>query len=176
MIPKPPMVSVKVGLAVMVYAVSPPMLNRMLFTCVLAESDTALTKENPNVAESVGLLGGSCGVQFPDVFQSPLPGTESQVAEPAIVWPRPRNSPSAAPKSRTETVRFLSAISSHCRYRRVFPPWGEIRFGHGERNATAKLNRRLAYPGKGDRAEDKPSRLHSPEPPHVPISSGLSQW
>jgi len=63
-----------------------PELNVIPATVVLAEMETPVVFETPNVAVSLAPLGNPVfGVQFPLVSQSPLPGLRFHVALPAKV-------------------------------------------------------------------------------------------
>ena len=100
--PVPLMVSVNVGLAVIVKAL-PDGLKTMLFTSVLAESETPVIVDRPKVAVSAELLGTVAGVQLAAVFQSPVPGAVSHVALPAKAGPADSMSESA----KSVTMIFL---------------------------------------------------------------------
>src|SRR5207244_1317476 len=56
----------------------------MPFTSVVTELDIAVILEKAKVAVSDGPLGTLAGVQFAAVFQSPLTGSEIQVA--LLAW------------------------------------------------------------------------------------------
>jgi len=72
----------------------------MVSTCVLAETETAVVFERKKAAVSPAALGTVAGVQFPFVFQSPVPGLASHVALPAMAGP---------PESRSSAPRAGSA-------------------------------------------------------------------
>ena len=82
MIPDPLRLSVFPGLAVTVNPAAPE-LKTMSLTVVLAETETALILEKPNVAISAGPSGTVRGIQLPAVSQSLLIGLSRQVALPA---------------------------------------------------------------------------------------------
>src|SRR5450432_720408 len=75
-------VGLLLGLTVIVNALAPG-LKTMLLTSVLAERETPVTLETPNVALSAELLGTVAGVQLEAVFQSPVRGLRFHVALPA---------------------------------------------------------------------------------------------
>jgi len=83
LIPAPFMVSVKAGLAVMVYPVAAPALNKIPSTVVLAEIETAAMFEVWNVAMSAVPFGTVACTQLFVAFQSPLAGFCNHVALPA---------------------------------------------------------------------------------------------
>jgi hypothetical protein len=55
----------------------------MVFTAVLAESETCLVVDAPKVAVSAAPLGIVAGIQLPAVFQLPLAAADSHLALPA---------------------------------------------------------------------------------------------
>ena len=85
MIPDPLRLSLFPGLAVTVNPAAPE-LKTMSLTVVLAETETALILEKPNVAISAGPLGTVRGVQLAALFQSPLIGLSRHVALPAKLF------------------------------------------------------------------------------------------
>jgi hypothetical protein len=59
---------------------------------------------------STGPFGGPPGVQFPAVFQSPLPGVESHAAEPAKAEAKQSVSPSAPMENRIQVFKNLPLL------------------------------------------------------------------
>jgi len=104
--PTPLIVNVTVGVVVMVNPLAPA-LNTVRLTSVLAEVETPVVLETPNIAVSAAPLGTVAGVQLIAVFQSPLTGLARHFALPpkAVAAAKSKKSSVGAAASELTTLR-----------------------------------------------------------------------